>query len=32
MVVSKKELFDEDLQDKANLYKAFAHTVRLQIL
>ncbi len=32
MVVSKTELFDETLQDKANLFKALAHPARLQIL
>ncbi len=32
MVVSKTELFDEILQEKANLFKALAHPARLQIL
>ena len=32
MVVSKTELFDELLQQKANLFKALAHPARLQIL
>lgn len=32
MVVSKTELFDEVLQEKANLFKALAHPARLQIL
>ena len=32
MVVSKIELFEEDLQTKANLFKALAHPARLQIL
>jgi len=32
MVVSKTELFDKELQDRANLFKALAHPVRLQIL
>jgi ArsR family transcriptional regulator, arsenate/arsenite/antimonite-responsive transcriptional repressor len=32
MVVSKTELFDESLQEKANLFKALAHPARLQIL
>ena len=32
MVVSKTELFDEALQEKANLFKALAHPARLQIL
>jgi DNA-binding transcriptional ArsR family regulator len=32
MVVSKTELFDETLQEKANLFKALAHPARLQIL
>ena len=32
MVVSKIELFDEALQEKANLFKALAHPARLQIL
>ena len=32
MVVSKTELFDELLQQKANLFKALSHPARLQIL
>jgi DNA-binding transcriptional ArsR family regulator len=32
MVVSKTELFDETLQERANLFKALAHPARLQIL
>ncbi len=32
MVVSKTELFDEALQEKANLFKALSHPARLQIL
>jgi len=32
MVVSKTKLFDEALQEKANLFKALAHPARLQIL
>ena len=32
MVVSKIELFEENLQTKANLFKALAHPARLQIL
>lgn len=32
MVVSKTELFDESLQQQANLFKALAHPARLQIL
>jgi len=32
MVVSKTELFEETLQEKANLFKALAHPARLQIL
>ena len=32
MVVSKTELFDESLQEKANLFKALSHPARLQIL
>ena len=32
MVVSKTELFDEMLQQKANLFKALSHPARLQIL
>jgi DNA-binding transcriptional ArsR family regulator len=32
MVVSKTELFDEVLQEKANLFKALSHPARLQIL
>src|SRR5674476_1340738 len=32
MVVSKTELFDDVLQERANLFKALAHPVRLQIL
>ncbi|MEI6679282.1 MAG: metalloregulator ArsR/SmtB family transcription factor [Mariniphaga sp.] len=32
MVVSKTRLFDAVLQDRANLFKALAHPVRLQIL
>lgn len=32
MVASKTELFDNDLQDQAALFKALAHPARLQIL
>ena len=32
MVVSKTELFSEDLQKRANLFKALAHPARIQIL
>ena len=32
MVVSKTELFDIVLQERANLFKALAHPARLQIL
>ncbi|MBA4409464.1 MAG: metalloregulator ArsR/SmtB family transcription factor [Bacteroidota bacterium] len=32
MVTSKHELFDENLQEKANLFKALSHPARLQIL
>jgi ArsR family transcriptional regulator len=32
MVVSKTELFDEVLQERAILFKALAHPARLQIL
>jgi DNA-binding transcriptional ArsR family regulator len=32
MVVSKTALFDESLQERANLFKALAHPARLQIL
>lgn len=32
MVVSKTTLFDERLQEKANLFKALSHPARLQIL
>ncbi|MBL7969015.1 MAG: winged helix-turn-helix transcriptional regulator [Prolixibacteraceae bacterium] len=32
MVVSKTDLFDEALQEKANLFKALSHPARLQIL
>ncbi len=32
MVVSKTELFDQVLQQRANLFKALAHPARLQIL
>jgi ArsR family transcriptional regulator, arsenate/arsenite/antimonite-responsive transcriptional repressor len=32
MVVSKTELFDDELQERANLFKALAHPARLQIL
>lgn len=32
MVVSKTELFEEDLQTRANLFKALSHPARLQIL
>jgi len=32
MVSAKTELFEETLQDKANLFKALAHPARLQIL
>jgi DNA-binding transcriptional ArsR family regulator len=32
MVASKKELFDEVLQQRANLFKVLAHPARLQII
>ncbi|MBA4409461.1 MAG: metalloregulator ArsR/SmtB family transcription factor [Bacteroidota bacterium] len=32
MVVSKTELFNKELQERANLFKALAHPARLQIL
>jgi len=32
MVLAKTKLFDTDLQDAAQLYKALAHPARLQIL
>jgi DNA-binding transcriptional ArsR family regulator len=32
MVVSKKDLFDEIFQQRANLFKTLAHPARLQIL
>lgn len=32
MVASKSDLFDADLQKKANLFKALSHPARLQIL
>ena len=32
MVVSKTELFNEELQKRANLFKVLAHPARLQIL
>jgi len=32
MVVSKSELFNADLQERANLFKTLAHPARLQIL
>ena len=32
MVISKTELFNEELQKRANLFKALAHPARLQIL
>jgi DNA-binding transcriptional ArsR family regulator len=32
MVVPKTELFDNELQKRANLFKALAHPARLQIL
>ena len=32
MVVSKTELFTEELQEQANIFKALAHPARLQIL
>jgi len=32
MVVSKTELFDDVLQERANLFKTLAHPARLQIL
>jgi DNA-binding transcriptional ArsR family regulator len=32
MVLAKTELFEEELQAKANLFKALAHPARLQIL
>jgi len=32
MVASKTELFNEELQKRANLFKALAHPARLQIL
>jgi ArsR family transcriptional regulator len=32
MVISKKELFDDKLQERANLFKTLGHPARLQIL
>jgi ArsR family transcriptional regulator, arsenate/arsenite/antimonite-responsive transcriptional repressor len=32
MAVSKTNLFDEELQKKANIFKALAHPARIQIL
>ena len=32
MVVSKKDLFDEVFQQRANIFKTLAHPARLQIL
>ena len=32
MVIAKHELFDEALQEQANLFKALSHPARLQIL
>ncbi len=32
MVIAKTELFEESLQEQANLFKALAHPARLQIL
>lgn len=32
MATSKTDLFDEELQQKANLFKALSHPARLQIL
>lgn len=32
MVVSKTNLFDEELQERANLFRVLAHPARLQIL
>jgi len=32
MVASKTELFEEELQEKANLFKVLSHPARLQIL
>lgn len=32
MVVAKTNLFEEELQNRANLFKALAHPARLQIL
>lgn len=32
MVASKKELFDDVLQERANLFKVLAHPARLQII
>jgi ArsR family transcriptional regulator, arsenate/arsenite/antimonite-responsive transcriptional repressor len=32
MVLAKTELFEEELQERANLFKALAHPARLQIL
>lgn len=32
MVAAKTELFEEDLQQRANLFKALSHPARLQIL
>jgi len=32
MVASKKELFDEDLQQQANYFKLLGHPARLQII
>ena len=32
MAIAKTDLFDESLQEQANLFKALAHPARLQIL
>ncbi len=32
MVFSKTQLFNEELQERANLFKVLAHPARLQIL
>jgi ArsR family transcriptional regulator len=32
MVAAKTDLFEKELQDRANLFKALAHPARLQIL
>jgi ArsR family transcriptional regulator len=32
MVIAKTELFDKELQKRANLFKALSHPARLQIL